>query len=556
MILKKILHRLKENRVVVDSVVIFMVAVILIIPNFLQNTDIYFDDGCQHLLRGYGAYQAITNKENTRVISHFANGFGYSWDLFYGPLSEYCLIGLGIIFHSFNVGFKILLLLIMFLAGACLYKLVYCMTDNRNTALLAGIIYITTPYFFTDIYVRHALGECMAFVFVPMVFLGLYHLFNTEKNHYYLVLGVAGLLLSHNIATVLTAILALIYCIINAKNFSRSRVQKGLLLDILWIVLLTSFYWAPFLQTQFSAEYRVFEKDAMATQESLLESLLSAKDLFITPNDTPYVFEIGLPVILMLAFSLVTFRVLKENKKEYLFFLISGMLSIWMSTKYFPWKLLPSQCYIIQFPWRMLLFSSFFFAIVASMNMSTLIKKFRRRDVFVIGLICMMYVFSRYSCIPYAEEVPEVTEYELAAISGQENEWIPGMGRMEYLPSKAYDNLFYVATRQPGISVLEGECNLQNETKMRNSMSVQIATSGEKVVLELPYLYYPGYTVKLDGVPLDSFETEKGFLGSKIDENEVGTLEVKYTGTRIMNLTKIISFVTLIVFLIYIYKKH
>ncbi len=449
-----------------------------------------------------------------------------------------------------------MLFLILLFAGACLYKLVYCMTDHQNTALLAGIIYITTPYFFTDIYVRHALGECMAFVFVPMVFLGLYHLFNTEKNHYYLVLGVAGLLLSHNIATMITALFALMYCVIHYKNFSRGRVQKALLLDVLWIVLITSFYWAPFLQTKFSAEYRVFEKGAMATQESLLGSLLSAKDLFITQNDTSYVFEIGLPVILMLAFSFVTFRVLKENKKEYLFFLISGVVSIWMSTKYFPWKWLPSQCYIVQFSWRMLLFSSFFFAIVASINMSTLIKKFSRRDVFVIGLICMMYVFSRYQCIPYAEAVPEVTEYKVTAISGQENQWIPGMGRMEYLPSKAYDNLFYVATRQPGISVLEGECNLQNETKMRNSMSVQIATSGEKVVLELPYLYYPGYTVKLDGVPLDSFETEKGFLGSKIDENEVGTLEVKYTGTRIMNLTKIISFVTFMVFLVYIYKKH
>lgn len=449
-----------------------------------------------------------------------------------------------------------MLVLIVFLAGVSLYKLVYCMTDNRNTALLAGIIYITSPYFFTDIYVRHALGECMAFVFVPMVFLGLYHLFNTEKNHYYLVLGAVGLLLSHNIATALTAIFALVYCMINAKNFSRSRVQKGLLLDILWIVLLTSFYWAPFLQTKFSAEYRVFEKDAMATQESLEESLLSAKDLFITPNDTHYVFEIGLPVILMLAFSLVTIRVLKENKKEYLFFLISGMISVWMSTRYFPWKLLPSPCYMVQFPWRMLLFSSFFFAIVASMNMSTLIKKFGRRDVLVIGLICMMYLFSRYSCIPLAEEVPEVTEYEPVAISGQENQWILGMGRMEYLPSKAYDNLFYVATRQQGISVLQGECDLQKENKKGSRMSAQIVTSDKKAILELPYLYYPGYSVKLDGMPLTVFETENGFVGSTIDENEVGTLEVKYTGTRMMSTTKIISFVTLIVFLIYIDKKH
>lgn len=90
--MKKILHRLKKDRVMIDIAVIFFVACVLSLPNFRSNTDIYFDDGCQHLLRGYGAYQAICNRENTKVISHFGNGFGYSWDLFYGPFSEYCLI--------------------------------------------------------------------------------------------------------------------------------------------------------------------------------------------------------------------------------------------------------------------------------------------------------------------------------------------------------------------------------------------------------------------------------------------------------------------------------
>ncbi len=90
--MKKILHKLKENRIVVDMAIIFCVACVLSLSNFHGNIDIYFDDGCQHLLRGYGAYQAICNRENTKVISDFANGFGYSWDLFYGPFSEYCLI--------------------------------------------------------------------------------------------------------------------------------------------------------------------------------------------------------------------------------------------------------------------------------------------------------------------------------------------------------------------------------------------------------------------------------------------------------------------------------
>ncbi len=87
-------------------------------------------------------------------------------------------------------------------------------------------------------------------------------------------------------------------------------------------------------------------------------------------------------------------------------------------------------------------------------------------------------------------------------------------------------------------------------------MTAKIATQDETVKLELPYIYYPGYTVRFDGIILETFETENGFLGCQIDKNETGDIEVKYTGTRIMNYTKVISSITLIVCIIYVWKKH
>jgi len=185
--LGKILQQLKEKRKIIDVIAIGIVAFLLSIPNLSQNLNLYFDDGCQHLMRAYGTYQTILRGENWNIISDFVNGFGYSWDLFYGPLSEYLLLILGVVTKSFNTGFKILTYLLLFLAGRFMYQCVHEITDNRNTALLATIVYITSPYFFTDIYIRHSLGEAMAFVFVPLVFWGLYRLFNTEKNHYQLI---------------------------------------------------------------------------------------------------------------------------------------------------------------------------------------------------------------------------------------------------------------------------------------------------------------------------------------------------------------------------------
>lgn len=180
---------MKENRRYVDIVAILIVSFLLLIPSFNPKHDIYLDDGSQHLMRAYYTYQSILQNGSGNVIPHFTNGFGYSWNLFYGPLSSYLIMIMGVIFGTFNFGFKMALFFILFLAGWFMYQFVREMTDKENTALLAAMIYITSPYFFTDIYIRHAIGECMAFVFVPLVFWGLYNLFNTAKNHYHLILG-------------------------------------------------------------------------------------------------------------------------------------------------------------------------------------------------------------------------------------------------------------------------------------------------------------------------------------------------------------------------------
>ncbi len=240
------------------------------------------------------------------------------------------------------------------------------------------------------------------------------------------------------------------------------------MVDIAFILLITSFFWIPLFETKFSTNYRVYEQDAMSTKESFLSHTLAINDLFITKQGNLFVFEIGLPVILMLAFSILTFRKLEENKKEYVFFLLAGMTSIWMATKYFPWKFLPNGAYIIQLPWRMLVFSTFFFAIVASINMATLIRKFNGKDVFVIAIICLLYIATRHGAIPYSEEVLNVEDDSISAVTGHENEWLPGMGRLEYLPSQAYENTFYIATRKDEIIVLEGDCEIQEYVKKRN----------------------------------------------------------------------------------------
>lgn len=191
--IKEFIGKINKNRLAIDIICIFFVAILISMPLMRKNIDIYLDDGSQHLMRAYGTYQSIKQNGTGTVISDFVNNFGYSWNLFYGPLSSYSIILMSCIVGSFNMGFKIILFLIILLAGLLMYKFIIKMLDNNDVALLSSVIYMISPYFFTDIYVRHAIGEAISFVFIPMVFLGLYNLFNTEKNHYYLIFGAVRL---------------------------------------------------------------------------------------------------------------------------------------------------------------------------------------------------------------------------------------------------------------------------------------------------------------------------------------------------------------------------
>jgi uncharacterized membrane protein YfhO len=45
------------------------------------------------------------------------------------------------------------------------------------------------PYHLNDMYIRNALGEFLSFIFIPLVFLGLYNLLNKEKREWLLIVG-------------------------------------------------------------------------------------------------------------------------------------------------------------------------------------------------------------------------------------------------------------------------------------------------------------------------------------------------------------------------------
>lgn len=151
-------EKLRKRRKLIDICVIILVASILGAPLLMHNVDVYCDDGIQHIARAFGTL--LSFKEDglfSNVISSFTNNFGYSWNLFYGPISTYAVIIISLVINNFAVGYKIVCYLAMILSGIFMYKFVFALINNRNASLLASILYMTFPYHLTELYTRNAL---------------------------------------------------------------------------------------------------------------------------------------------------------------------------------------------------------------------------------------------------------------------------------------------------------------------------------------------------------------------------------------------------------------
>lgn len=159
-------EKILENRKLIDIVILILVGCILCIPLLNSSVNVYYDDGIQHIARAYGTYiSIIENGLFPNVISSFANDFGYSWNLFYGPLSTYGIILIKLIINNYLIAYKVFVCIALIFSGITMYKFIFGITKNNDAGILAGIIYMSFPYHLTDLYSRNAIRRICIFYF-------------------------------------------------------------------------------------------------------------------------------------------------------------------------------------------------------------------------------------------------------------------------------------------------------------------------------------------------------------------------------------------------------
>ena len=224
-------------------------------------------------------------------------------------------------------------------------------------------------------------------------------------------------------------------------------------------------------------------------------------------------------------------------------------------------QFMPDFMCTLQYPWRLLGFAFFFFAPVCAMNVYYLLNSVNKKWLRTILYILTVIVITAFTVVELnqypVDDTSQDSSYE------ERNKEEPQIHyfsiNRDNMPKKALsEQLGYLRTREDNTIIVSGNTNIVNENKEALHMEIEIENAERDTQLEIPYLFYPGYTITLeyDGkvVELDYFESEYGFIQISLpDDIGTGKITVYYTATLLEKTAYAISGISIIVFIVYVF---
>lgn len=540
--IEKIYNKITKNKknTIIFILILTLIASIpvFIFPGIKKGDDTYF-----HLSRISAIADNIKNfKFFKGVYPGYFNDYGYANGLFYPDIFLYIpaiITALGIkVINSY----KIFLILINFLSILSIYISIKGISKNKYSSILGCTIYAFASYRLVDMYERAALGETLAFIFMPLIIYGIYEIiFKDKKKFYILTIGMTGLILSHVVSTYIIGIILLILCVINIKQLLKEKRYIYLIIAALITLLITSFFLLPMLEQMMSQTF-YYNNTSNISEFDLSKRTVPIYLLFLEiPNLRKVILKkYWVPSGIGIIFIYLIYKKLKHKEIKDKFINESFVISIvfLLLTTLTPiWKLniIKKLLYMIQFPWRFYMIPTLLLTISGSILISKINESKRLlKNVFIISSISLISMFV-ISILP--KRIKNIVEYDASYA--------------EYLPIEVDKE--YIKNRG---KIITSNNEIETKfTKIGTTMNIDFKQNETNTYMELPLIYYKGYESKMDKQNLETFKTQNGLLGIKINDIKTGTINVQYKGTKLSQIAKIISLISVLIFIPYIIKE-
>jgi len=244
---------LRSGRWDLNYLWVLLLTVPAVLPLFHRG---YLDshDGLFHLYRLAALDEALqAGVFYPRLFPDFAFGYGHAVLNYYSPLTYFVAQAFHLLGAGYILSIKLTFAAGLFLGAVFMY-LFASEIVGRFPALVAAGIYTYFPYHLADTYLRGALAEAFAFVFLPLCLWAMHRVLIRAGARDVLVLSLsfAGLVLTHNLTALIFTPVLLGYMVLLWFLTRRGRAVLLSVVSLVAGILLDAFYWLPVLaETQF-----------------------------------------------------------------------------------------------------------------------------------------------------------------------------------------------------------------------------------------------------------------------------------------------------------------
>ena len=554
----KIAKVLKENWTII---LYLSLSIFSILPFFHPGFFPIHDD--TQVVRVYEMAQALRDGQfPVRWVGDLGYGFGYPLFNFYAPLPYYVgalpsLFGLDILLAT-----KLMFIVGILISGLFMYLLAQEFF-GKSGGILAALFYVYAPYYALDIYVRGAVGEFWAMAFLPLMALGFYKVFTisnttavSSKAWKWIVVGAvgyAGVILSHNLTAMMTVPFLIVGLV--AYSFWSFRKKKPYpkpytLYPIFLALGLSAFYWLPSIW-----EMRFTDVSSqIGGGADFRDHFVCLSQFWNSPwgfgGSAPgclfdgMSFQIGkLQIILtFVVFLLSLFGWRRERSRSLLILLAIHylLLAIFMATGYSRpiWEAIAPMAYI-QYPWRFLVFATFFI----SLSAASIVIFFQNRILRLIVISLLLAMLLPYR-IKYFQPQQYLNLQTDDYINEENIKWKTSKISDEFLPKN------FPKPKNPDEVVKEKIIPLDESVQISNlrikSSRYNFDFSSQKDTLVLAQVaYFPGWKVFIDGKE-NPIMVEDGKIAFALPSGQ-HRAEVIFKNTFIRNFGNALSLISFII---------
>lgn len=547
---------------------LFLLTLLTAFPFYGRSTFVSGDDLYFHMshIRGIAA-SLKAGYFPVRIILTVLNNWGYGSGFYYPNL--FLLIPAGLILAGFHAmeAYEIFVFLCSFFALLTMFLTIRRISSSEAASYSGVILYAFAAYRLTDIYYRAALGEVQAFIFIPLIILGLYEIFNDHPERWWIfALAFTGLLSCHMISLTIAGVFTGVWALLHFRRiFSDKRIFFALLKSVLLTLLLNAYFLFPMLEQNATNDLKI--------KAIMLDPLHSSygqytpwKSLFrffydwgydeTAEHIYPEWWNYGIPVRYvypgwsLLLIPLLRFLFLRKEKSPVLILAdkltVYGLVTMIICTDIFPWKFFLKMLFRIQFSWRIMMLTTVLLSTSCGIYSAFLIIKLLPCKRLIIQLIPTL-IFGLCVGLPILLETQhhrliDMDEYRYLEPSSfiHGAEYLPN-GFDRKLAEKIGDK---VLCEDPGFVMESGE-----RKRLTFTFRYTLPEDSKNVAMTVPFTYYTGYHAYLmdengNRIMIPVNKNEHGFVSVTNGDISSGTISVRFEKTTVQFLSDLISLVT------------